>query len=106
MTREMVRDPPQYYIMRLSGNGAGPQLRQLSTYPHPYPTLRDLQKEVIRCGLLSAWLVRAGILLLTLLSFEAKGSHQPVAWHAALSPPALGPDYPVRQSPKAVNKGL
>ena len=50
MTRETVRDPPQYHIMRLSGNGAGPQLRQLSTYPHPYPSLRDLQKEVIRWG--------------------------------------------------------
>ena len=34
--------------MRLSGNGAGPALRQLSDYPHPYPALRDLQKEVIR----------------------------------------------------------
>ena len=54
MTRETVRDPPQYYIMRLSGNGSGPQLRQLSTYPHPYLSLRDLQKEVIRCGL-CAW---------------------------------------------------
>ena len=49
MTRETVRDPPQYHVMRLSGNGAGPQLRQLSAYPHPYPSLRDLQKEVIRC---------------------------------------------------------
>ncbi len=49
MTRETVRDPPQYYIMTLSGNGSGPALRQLSDYPHPYPSLRDLQKEVIRC---------------------------------------------------------
>lgn len=49
MTRETVRDPPQYHVMRLSGNGAGPQLRQLSDYPHPYPSLRELQKEVIRC---------------------------------------------------------
>ncbi|BDA47831.1 probable glutamyl endopeptidase, chloroplastic [Coccomyxa sp. Obi] len=48
MTRETVRDTPQYHIMRLSGNGAGPQLRRLSDYPHPYPSLRDLQKEVIR----------------------------------------------------------
>lgn len=48
MTRETVRDTPQYYIMRLSSNGSGPQLRQLSDYPHPYPSLRDLQKEVIR----------------------------------------------------------
>lgn len=48
MTRETVRDTPQYYIMRLSSNGAGPQLRCLSDYPHPYPSLKDLQKEVIR----------------------------------------------------------
>lgn len=49
MTRETVHEPPQYHIMRLSSNGAGPQLRCLSNYPHPYPSLRDLQKEVIRC---------------------------------------------------------
>ena len=49
MTRETVRDAPQYHIMRQGGNGAGPHLRQLSDYPHPYPALRDLQKEVIRC---------------------------------------------------------
>jgi hypothetical protein len=53
MTRETVRDPPQYHIMRLGGsNGAGPALRRLSDYPHPYPALRDLQKEVIRCACL------------------------------------------------------
>ena len=50
MTRETVRDTPQYYIMTLSGNGAKPGLRQLSAYPHPYPTLRELQKEIIRCA--------------------------------------------------------
>lgn len=48
MTRETVRDITQYYIMSLSGNGAKPGLRQLSAYPHPYPTLRELQKEIIR----------------------------------------------------------
>ena len=48
MTRETVRDTPQYYIMSLSENGAKPGLRQLSAYPHPYPTLRELQKEIIR----------------------------------------------------------
>lgn len=57
MTRETVRDTPQYHIMRLSGNGTGPQLRRLSDYPHPYPSLRDLQKEVIRCGLFLAWML-------------------------------------------------
>ena len=51
MTRETVQDTPQYYIMSMSGNGAKPGLRQLSEYPHPYPSLRDLQKEVIRYAL-------------------------------------------------------
>lgn len=51
MTRETVRDTPQYYIMTLSGNGAKPGLRQLSDYPHPYPSLKDLQKEIIRCDI-------------------------------------------------------
>ena len=50
MTRETVRDTPQYHIMSMSGNGATPGLRQLSDYPHPYPSLRDLQKEIIRCS--------------------------------------------------------
>ena len=50
MTRETVQDTPQYYIMSMSGNGAKPGLRQLSDYPHPYPSLRELQKEVIRSG--------------------------------------------------------
>ncbi len=48
MTRETVRDTPQYHIMRLSGKGTKPGLRQLSAYSHPYPTLRELQKEIIR----------------------------------------------------------
>ena len=55
MTRETVQDTPQYYIMSMSGNGAKPGLRQLSEYPHPYPSLRDLQKEVIRYALASSW---------------------------------------------------
>ena len=49
MTRETIRDTPQYYIMSMSGSGAKPGLRQLSDYPHPYPSLKDLQKEIIRC---------------------------------------------------------
>ncbi|CAL5225819.1 g8598 [Coccomyxa viridis] len=48
MTRETIRDTPQYYIMSMSGNGAKPGLRQLSDYPHPYPSIRNLQKEIIR----------------------------------------------------------
>ena len=49
MTRETVQETPQYFIMSMSGNGTKPGLRQLSDYPHPYPSLRDLQKEIIRC---------------------------------------------------------
>ena len=48
MTRETGRETPQYFIISMSGNGAKPGLRQLSDYPHPYPSLRDLQKEIIR----------------------------------------------------------
>ncbi len=60
MTRETVRDTPQYFIMSMSGNGAKPGLRQLSDYPHPYPSIRDLQKEIIRYG------VRRRVLLLNM----------------------------------------
>ena len=57
LTRETVRDQPQYHIRTLSAtsNGAPPAPeRLLSSFPHPYPSIRDLQKEVIRCAPLPA----------------------------------------------------
>lgn len=50
LTRETVRDQPQYYIKTLSASSNGSLLpeRLLSDFPHPYPSIRDLQREVIR----------------------------------------------------------
>ena len=45
-----MREQPQYYIKRLSASkdSADTPERLLSDFPHPYPSLRDLQREVIR----------------------------------------------------------
>eukprot|EP00884_Botryococcus_braunii_P016558 jgi/Botrbrau1/3586/Bobra.0078s0038.1 len=48
MTRESVTEPPQYYIATWQGPGLPLLERRLSDYPHPYPSLKDLQKEIIR----------------------------------------------------------
>ena len=50
LTRETVKDQPQYYIKHISPhtNGSSPPDRLLSNFPHPYPSIRDLQREVIR----------------------------------------------------------
>lgn len=50
ITREQMREQPQYFIKTLSShqNGSTPPERQLSNFPHPYPSIRDLHREVIR----------------------------------------------------------
>ena len=50
MTREQMREQPQYYIKTLSADEAAADRpeRLLSNFPHPYPSIRDLQREVIR----------------------------------------------------------
>lgn len=47
-TRETQEDPPQYYIKTLTGAGAEVQERQLSSFPHPHPTLKGAHKDILR----------------------------------------------------------
>ena len=42
-SRESVTEPPQFYIKAFTAGGAQHTERCLSRFPHPYPTLRDLQ---------------------------------------------------------------
>lgn len=47
-SRESVTEPPQFFIKSFSSDGAEHSERCISAFPHPYPTLRDLQKEIIK----------------------------------------------------------
>lgn len=40
----------QYYFLQFNG-GEEPTERRLSYFPHPYPSVKDLQKEIVRWGL-------------------------------------------------------
>eukprot|EP00899_Mesostigma_viride_P025976 jgi/Mesvir1/6563/Mv16821-RA.1 len=44
VVRQSPREPPQVYIRNLPGEA----MRQITQVPHPYPQLKDLQKEIIR----------------------------------------------------------
>ena len=53
--RESVEDPPQYYIVNFTSDAKGEEKkeigatwRQISQFPHPYPSLVGLQKETLR----------------------------------------------------------
>ena len=49
MTRESQRDPTQYHIMSWpKGFEQPPVERQITDFPHPYPQLRELNKQVLR----------------------------------------------------------
>ena len=49
MTRESPRDPPQYFVITFGADPAAPPAeRRLSNFPHPYPSIRDHQKEIVR----------------------------------------------------------
>lgn len=48
LTRETARDPPQSYLKTFGAGGAPASERQVTAYPHPYPHLVDMQREVIR----------------------------------------------------------
>jgi len=47
VTRETKVDPPQYFVRSNWAPGASAAETRLTNFPHPYPTLRDLQKEVV-----------------------------------------------------------
>jgi dipeptidyl aminopeptidase/acylaminoacyl peptidase len=48
--RETVEEPPQYHILTFTNAEENLifSYRQISEFPHPYPSLRGLQKEVLR----------------------------------------------------------
>jgi dipeptidyl aminopeptidase/acylaminoacyl peptidase len=46
--RESVTEPPQFYIKSFSAGGEQHSERRISNFPHPYPSLKDLQKEIIK----------------------------------------------------------
>ncbi|KAK9835947.1 hypothetical protein WJX81_000393 [Elliptochloris bilobata] len=48
MSRQSVEDQPQTHVLTLRGGDAPAADRQLTQFPHPYPTLRGLQKEIVR----------------------------------------------------------
>ncbi len=44
MSRQSVEEQPQTHVLTLAGGAGAPAAeRQLSRFPHPYPTLRGLQ---------------------------------------------------------------
>lgn len=62
LLRESAQEPPQYYIQQWHGRGAVQTERRLSHFPHPFPTLKDLEKEILRSVLHAArlrWANRA-----------------------------------------------
>lgn len=43
--------PPQYYFLTFGARAGGqhvPSERQITFFPHPYPELKDLQKQILR----------------------------------------------------------
>jgi dipeptidyl aminopeptidase/acylaminoacyl peptidase len=44
--RESKTDPPNYYVRTLDPKGAN-DLRALTAYPNPYPSIKDVSKELI-----------------------------------------------------------
>ena len=49
LTRETNRDTTQIYIKKWPEGPAGESTERLLTqFPHPHPSIKDLQKEVIR----------------------------------------------------------
>lgn len=46
--RESIDTPPQYFRVTFTGDGSKPDWQQISHFPHPYPTLQGLTKEVLK----------------------------------------------------------
>ena len=49
-SRESVEEPSQFYIKSFSQGGQQVSERCISNFRHPYPSLKGLQKEIIRCA--------------------------------------------------------
>lgn len=48
VSRETATDNPQFLVRTLDALGGVAHERRLSDFPHPYPSLRGLQKEILR----------------------------------------------------------
>eukprot|EP00878_Enallax_costatus_P006199 GHUV01006499.1.p1 GENE.GHUV01006499.1~~GHUV01006499.1.p1 ORF type:complete len:627 (+),score=153.93 GHUV01006499.1:1175-3055(+) len=49
LSRESANEPPQTYLVEFSGTTAADKTeKQITNFPHPYPQLKDMQKEVLR----------------------------------------------------------
>ncbi|MEW5303425.1 MAG: hypothetical protein WDW36_006118 [Sanguina aurantia] len=48
LARETAKDPPQSYVKTFSDSARSSTERVITQYPHPYPQLRDMQREVLR----------------------------------------------------------
>lgn len=49
LSRESATEPPQTYTITYSGADASSSTEQrITDFPHPYPQLKDMQKEVLR----------------------------------------------------------
>lgn len=49
LSRESAKEPPQTYLISFSGPDAASSSEQrITDFPHPYPQLKDMQKEVLR----------------------------------------------------------
>lgn len=48
LSRESSSDPPQTYLRTFTEGGRGATERVVTAFPHPYPQLRELRREVVR----------------------------------------------------------
>ncbi|KAG1675325.1 hypothetical protein FOA52_015999 [Chlamydomonas sp. UWO 241] len=48
LSRESAKEPPQTFLKVFGKDGVTTEERQVTKYPHPYPQLRDMTREVLR----------------------------------------------------------
>lgn len=80
LSRETPTDPPQTYIKTFTANSGTPQERQLTNYPHPYPQLRDMNKEVLRYSRNDGVQMTATLYLPPGYSVEKDGALPTILW--------------------------
>lgn len=97
MSRQSVQEPPQTHILTLhSGDDAPAAERQLTQFPHPYPTLRGLQvydppltptlpNPMRPAGAHSLLSLQSVEVLICITSGRCRVAAQCCSWH--LSPP-------------------